>query len=79
MSTREKLKIKLLDGKKLKFVELQHLLIAYGFELLRVKGDHFIYARQDIGARANIQPERNGDAKAYQQEQIREIFVECDL
>ena len=57
MSTKEKLKARLLDGKKLKFVELQHLLIVYGFELLRVKGDHFIYARQDIGARASIQPE----------------------
>ena len=79
MSTKEKLKARLLDGKKLKFVELQHLLIVYGFELLRVKGDHFIYARQDIGARASIQPERNGDAKPYQLEQIREIFVECDL
>lgn len=79
MSTKEKLKEKLLSGKMLKFRELQHLLLIYDFNLERISGDHFIYFREDIDTTVDIQPEQNGDSKKYQLKQIGKVFRKHNL
>ena len=44
-----------------------------GFDC-RIRGDHFIYTRDDIEEIINIQPDGN-KAKPYQVKQVREIIL----
>ena len=60
----------------LRFSDLKRLLDALGFKC-SVRGNHFIYRRDDTPI-INIQPE-NGKAKAYQVRQIREIIISVGL
>ena len=60
-----------------RFSDFRTLLLSYGFEE-RIKGDHFIYKRNDIPERVNIQPLGN-KAKAYQVKQVRIIFEKYGL
>lgn len=53
----------------IRFADLQKMLKDLGFSC-RVKGDHFIYYRNDLPELINIQPNGN-KAKAYQVKQIR--------
>jgi len=61
----------------IRFVDFRNLLLSYGFNE-RIKGDHYIYKRNDIPERVNIQPNGN-KAKAYQVKQIRMIFERYGL
>lgn len=61
----------------IKFKDLQALLCGIGFEY-RVKGDHFIYYRDNIPEIINIQPDGN-KAKEYQVKQIRRIINKYNL
>lgn len=64
-----------MNGKQdsnIKFNDLRNLLSRQGFQC-RIKGDHFIYHREDIADIINIQPDGN-KAKAYQVKQIRLLF-----
>ena len=54
MSTKEKLKKKLFDGKRLSFEELKTLLSQCDFELQRIRGDHNIYKRPDTNRIINV-------------------------
>ena len=70
----------IMNGKSdsnIRFSDFRNLLISYGFNE-RIKGDHFIYKRNDIPERINIQPLGN-KAKAYQVKQIRLIFEKYGL
>ncbi|MCL2055020.1 MAG: type II toxin-antitoxin system HicA family toxin [Oscillospiraceae bacterium] len=61
----------------IKFVDLRILLTQLGFNE-RIKGDHFIYKKQGLSERINIQP--NGkSAKAYQVRQIRSVIQKYNL
>jgi predicted RNA binding protein YcfA (HicA-like mRNA interferase family) len=61
----------------IKFNDLRMLLSQLGFSE-RVKGDHFIYVKQNIPEIINIQP--NGKmAKGYQVRQIRDIILTYGL
>lgn len=61
----------------IRFADFRNLILSYGF-MERIKGDHFIYKRDDIPERINIQP--NGKkAKAYQVKQVRMIFEKYGL
>ena len=65
----------LMKGRKdynVRFADMQRLLDNLGFSY-RIKGDHFIYWRDDIPEIINIQPIR-GMMKAYQVKQIRLLF-----
>lgn len=39
----------------IRFIDLRNLILSYGFRE-RIKGDHYIYKRDDILERINIQP-----------------------
>lgn len=75
-----KLLQKILSGasdNNIKFSELCQLLDKLGF-VQRVKGDHYIFTREDIEEIINIQP-KNNKAKAYQIKQIRNIIIKYRL
>jgi predicted RNA binding protein YcfA (HicA-like mRNA interferase family) len=61
-----------LNDRNIRFADLQKLLVFLGFKC-RIKGDHFIYYKDDVDEIINIQPEGN-KAKPYQVKQIRNII-----
>ena len=72
--------INILSGDKdnnIKFNDLRTLMLKLKFRE-RIKGDHFIYKRDLIPERINIQPNGNM-AKAYQVRQIRNLIIKYKL
>jgi len=67
-----------LADKNIRFNDLTKLLLDLGFEK-GVKGDHYIFTRHDILEIINLQPLKDGKAKAYQVKQIRNIIIESKL
>jgi len=61
----------------IRFTDFRNLILSYGFRE-RIKGDHYIYKRNDILERINIQPNGN-KAKAYQVKQVRILFEKYGL
>lgn len=45
----------------------------------RVKGDHHIFSKADITEIMNLQPLKDGKAKAYQIKQVRSIILKYKL
>jgi predicted RNA binding protein YcfA (HicA-like mRNA interferase family) len=81
MSKFEKIISKILSGssdKNVKFQELLTILKSFKFEE-RIKGSHHIFYRKDIEEIINIQADKNGNAKAYQVKQVREIILKYRL
>lgn len=80
MSQYEKLLLAVLSGtrdKNLLFADLQTVLDRLGFQC-RIKGDHFIYTRDDVEEIINLQPAGN-KAKPYQVKQVRNIILKYQL
>lgn len=80
MSQYEKLLLAVLSGtkdKSLLFSDLQTVLDRLGFQC-RIRGDHFIYTRDDVEEIINIQPAGNR-AKPYQVKQVRNIILKYQL
>lgn len=80
MSQYEKLLLSILSGtkdKSLLFSDLQTVLDRLGFQC-RIRGDHFIYTRDDVEEIINIQPVGN-KAKPYQVKQVRNIILKYQL
>ncbi|MCD8158406.1 MAG: type II toxin-antitoxin system HicA family toxin [Clostridiales bacterium] len=76
----DKILLDILSGSKdsnIKFRDLQNILKALQFDE-RVKGDHFIYRKEDVSEIINIQPNGN-KAKPYQVKQIRRIILKYRL
>jgi predicted RNA binding protein YcfA (HicA-like mRNA interferase family) len=67
-----KLYNRLLSGRALTFAEFQTLILAFGFELDRIKGSHHVYKRPGIIDRVNAQP-KGKDAKSYQVQQFLDM------
>ena len=61
----------------IRFNDLRKMLDSLNFGY-RVKGDHFIYYRDDIPEIINIQPKGN-KAKSYEVKQIRLLFKRYDI
>ena len=61
----------------IRFADFRNLILSYGFRE-RIKGDHYIYKRDDIIERIVIQPLVN-KAKAYQVKQVRNLFSKYGL
>ncbi len=64
-----------MDGKSdnnIRFTDFRNLILSYGFRE-RIRGDHYIYKRDDIIERIHIQPNGN-KAKAYQVIQVWMLF-----
>jgi predicted RNA binding protein YcfA (HicA-like mRNA interferase family) len=68
-----KLYHKLLSGRPLTFAEFQTLIVAFGFELDRIRGSHHIYKRSGTIDRVNAQP-KGKDAKPYQVRQFLDMI-----
>lgn len=80
MSQYEKLLLSILSGtrdKGLLFSDLQAILERLGFQC-RIRGDHFIYTRDDVEEIINIQP-AGSKAKPYQVKQVRNIILKYQL
>ena len=67
-----------LSDKNLRFRDLTKLLIDIGFSE-RIKGDHHIFVKEGIDEIINLQPLRDGKAKAYQVKQVRMIILKYKL
>jgi len=67
-----------LSDQNIRFEDLRKLLLSLGFDE-RIKGDHHILTKSDIIEIINIQPLRNGKAKAYQVKQVRNIILKYKL
>ena len=81
MSQNEKLFRGLLCGAKdndFRFQDLQKILKHLEFSL-RVRGDHFIYAKEGIAEIINLQPTAANKAKPYQVAQVRAIVNKYNL
>jgi len=80
MGKYSKLREKILAGSadsNIEFAELCKLLGRLGFEE-RVRGDHYIFARNGVAEIINLQP-KGGKAKPYQVRQVRGILVKYRL
>lgn len=76
----EKLFFKILSGandRSIRFSELQKILETLEFDC-RIRGDHFIYTKEEIEEIINIQPDGN-KAKPYQVKQVRNIILKYNL
>lgn len=67
-----------LSDKNIRFQELAKLLTGFGFSK-RTKGDHHIFFKEGVEEIINLQPLRNGKAKAYQVRQVRNIVLKYKL
>ena len=65
------------SDKNIAFGDLRYALEALGFEV-RVKGDHFIFAKQGVSEIVNLQP-LGSKAKAYQVKQVRALILKYKL
>lgn len=61
----------------IRFIDLRKMLDNLNFKH-RIKGDHFIYYRDDMQEIINIQPIAN-KAKGYEVKQIRLLFKKYDI
>ena len=80
MSKYDKLFLQIMSGTQdcnVSFSDLQKALTLLGFTV-RIKGDHYIYVKDDIDEIINIQPNGN-KAKPYQVKQVRNIILKYML
>jgi len=67
-----------LSDKNIRFSDLRNLILSLDFNE-RIKGDHHIFTKTGISEILNLQPLRDGTAKAYQVKQIRSIILKYKL
>ncbi len=67
-----------LSDRNIRFSELRKLILRLGFDE-RIKGDHHIFTKVGIIEIINLQPLREGRAKAYQVKQVRSIILRYQL
>jgi hypothetical protein len=67
-----------LSDQNIRFTSMRNLLLFFGFDE-RIKGDHHIFTKENIDDILNIQPLRNGKAKAYQVKQVRNMILKYRL
>ena len=80
MATLEKLMQATLSGtqdRNIRFSDLQKVLTTLGFQC-RIRGDHFIYWKNDIDEIINLQPD-GSKAKPYQVRQVRNLILKYHL
>jgi len=67
-----------LSDKNIRFEDLRKLLIFLGFDE-RIKGDHYVFTKSDLMEIINLQPLKDGKAKAYQVKQVRNLILKYKL
>ena len=60
------------------FSDAQKLLVALGFDELRIKGSHHVYGRPGLAEQLNLQ-DRGGQAKPHQLRQLVDLVRRYDL
>ena len=65
------------SGNNINFSDLKNLMISLGFKE-RIRGDHFIYTKENIYEIINLQP-LNNKSKPYQVKQVRNIILKYKL
>ena len=68
---------KILTGRSdssIKFYDLRRFLLRFGFSKW-MRGDHYIFSREDIPEIIILQPLQDGTAKRYQVRQVRNLFL----
>ncbi len=63
-----------INDSNIRFHDLRKLLLKCGFSE-RVRGDHYIFTKENIGEIINLQPLKDGKAKPYQIKQVRNLFL----
>jgi hypothetical protein len=82
MTTKEKLREKLMGGKSDKNFTLKELFTfvqQIGFKLRQGGGSHSLFHKEGVTEIINLQPSRDGKAKPYQVRQIRVIVLKYRL
>jgi len=67
-----------LSDSNIRFNELRKLILDFGFNE-RIKGDHHIFTKEGITEIVNLQPLKDGKAKAYQVKQVRNLILKYKL
>ena len=67
-----------LSDRNIRFSDLRNLSLGLGFDE-RTKGDHHIFSRAGVAEILNLQPLRDGSAKAYQVKQVRSVILKYKL
>lgn len=67
-----------LSDSNIGFSELRKLILDFGFNG-RIKGDHHIFTKEGITEIINLQPLKDGKAKAYQVKQVRNLILKYKL
>ena len=67
-----------LSDKNIRFSDLRKLVLGLGFDE-RIKGDHHILTKSGVVEIINLQPLKDGRAKAYQVKQVRSIILRYKL
>jgi len=67
-----------LSDKNIGFSELRSLVSSLGFDE-RIRGDHHILTHAGVAEILNLQPLRDGMAKAYQVKQVRSMILKYKL
>lgn len=65
--------------KNVRFADFQSLLEYFGFALVRSRGSHQLYQHRDVDEVMNIQPMKDGRAKAYQVRQFLKLVEQYNL
>ena len=81
MTKKDKILQKIVSGTSdanCRFSEIRNLLETLGFSY-RIKGDHFIYFKNDVTEILNLQPLANGMAKPYQVRQVRNVILKYKM
>ena len=73
MTQLAKLFQKFVEGRPLRFTELQRLMEAFGWRLDRIAGSHHIYRHPAVPRSMPITPDK-GNARPYQLRQVRDII-----
>lgn len=76
MGKYERLLHQVLSGRadaNIAFGDVRQLLLRFGFSE-RIRGDHYIFSREDVVEILNLQP-RGGMAKPYQVKQVRSVIL----
>jgi predicted RNA binding protein YcfA (HicA-like mRNA interferase family) len=67
------------NARNLRFQDFCTLMTYFGFDLVRERGSHRIYQHPNLPDVMNVQPKKDGKAKAYQVEQFLKLLDEHNL
>jgi len=76
--SKDKTLMKILSGvndANIRFQDLRNFVLSLGFSE-RIRGDHYIFTKENVFDIINLQPLKDGKAKPYQVKQIRKLFLE---